>query len=117
MENSQEENEPIYTTSWDDSGWWFIHKLTYDPKYGFVYKVWLSIEGEQDDEKAKLITESLNQPPIDIITSSMEGALDVVYENDEVLWSHVKRALQSAFKNYPTVVRAAEEFISKRQPL
>lgn len=112
--NTSQDFEPIYTTTWDDSGWWFIHKLTHDAINGFQYKVWLSIEGEQDDERAKLITAALNQPPIDIIISHMEGDLDVGEENNNDLWSRVKKSLQSAFKSYPIVWRATEEFISKR---
>lgn len=113
MENIQEENEPIYKTVWN--GRWVIYKLTCHPKDGFYYKVWLTIDGEQDDEKVRLLIESLNQPPIEIIQSHMEGALNVEYENDQFLWSHVKHALQNAFAKYASIFRETEKFISKHQ--
>lgn len=57
------------------------------------------------------------RPPLDIIISHLEGALDVHYENDEVVWSHVKRALKSAFDSYPIILSDTEETIKKLREL
>jgi len=45
-----------YTAIWDDSDWWFITYLDENNKT----KVYLSIEGHEDDTRAKIIADSLN---------------------------------------------------------
>jgi hypothetical protein len=48
--------ELIYTANWDDSDWWTISQVGADGKH----KVWLCIEGDQHDTKAKIIADALN---------------------------------------------------------
>lgn len=123
MENTQHLNlkaegqEKYYTANWDDNGWWFINKLTINDDGKWIYKVWLAIEGEQDDTRANEIIDSLNSPPIDIIISGLEGNLDVVYENDEILWSHVKKGIKSCKDGYCDILKSTDETVHKLKRL
>lgn len=44
-----------YKSEWDDNGWWFVWK-----DVGDKWKVFLPIEGDEDDERANTIVKALN---------------------------------------------------------
>lgn len=77
------EEDKIYSTSWDDSGWWFINQKTHDGKI----KVYLAIEGEQDDSRAIEVTNALNSTiekavdeGVDLIKNMRKGYLSCIEE-------------------------------------